>query len=565
MESSIIPYFSDRRDFIPSTPKTIAFLQESSLVAVTTLQQMTELDGEDGASLLTWTRLILITAVSFWCQAVVTEERLVPALNVIAERFNISDDIAGATLMAAGASSPELFSSFVALFITHSAMGMGTIVGSEIFNQLVICAGAVYASKSGNLKLDRKIVFREVGFYGLAILLLYIALQDVREIPIGNEISDAEDMELEERIFISFGGSFMILAGYIAYVMVCANMKTVVAFFEKLPVPSWKRISYQALPKEVELNEEVTVEEKKAEAHDDFNDDNLAIEMIASKRSDDLDVSLATDPNTSLEEVVDHEGTVVSHRRHPHSTLDSDDTLPNTEKKDHYEDHQDHTSLIAFPTNSPGLQIFLYFFLLPLRYAMHLTIPDVNGPQRDGALDKNYRAYLATFQCLLWLVMGSYAMVASLESLAKLLNVPDSVVGVTVSAAGTSLPNYIASKIAAEKGLGNQAVSNAFGSNTFNILVGLGLPWTLYTSFATGFEPYNDLRNDDIIESIVILAIVLLVFVVLMAMSDYVLYRWHGHLFAVMYAGYLGLVVFQNWDWDFRVEEAQAAVDNVVP
>ena len=153
-------------------------------------------------------------------------------------------------------------------------------------------------------------------------------------------------------------------------------------------------------------------------------------------------------------------------------------------------------------------------------------------------------------------------MVASLESLAKLMNVPNAVVGVTVSAAGTSLPNYIASKIAAEKGLGNQAVSNAFGSNTFNILVGLGLPWTLYTSFVTGFEPYSDLRNDDIIESIVILAIILLVFVVLMIMSDYVLYRWHGHLFAVMYAGYLGLVVFENWDRDFRIDEAQAAADD---
>ena len=85
--------------------------------------------------------------------------------------------------MAAGASSPELFSSIVALFITHSALGLGTvsekivmlsgfvqlvkggrfsksfdvlsvatslllqIVGSEIFNQLIICAGAVYACK----------------------------------------------------------------------------------------------------------------------------------------------------------------------------------------------------------------------------------------------------------------------------------------------------------------------------------------------------------------------------------------------------------------------------------
>lgn len=90
----------------------------------------------------TWQSLALwffLATVSFWMQAIVTEDRFVPALSVISEMFNIPDDVAGATLMAAGASSPELFSSFVALFVTHSALGLGTIVGSEIFNQLTIC------------------------------------------------------------------------------------------------------------------------------------------------------------------------------------------------------------------------------------------------------------------------------------------------------------------------------------------------------------------------------------------------------------------------------------------
>ena len=82
------------------------------------------------ASTTVWILLILTAAVSFWCQAVVTEERFVPALNILSTAYNIPDDIAGATLMAAGASSPELFSSIVALFITHSSLGLGTIVGS---------------------------------------------------------------------------------------------------------------------------------------------------------------------------------------------------------------------------------------------------------------------------------------------------------------------------------------------------------------------------------------------------------------------------------------------------
>lgn len=46
--------------------------------------------------------------------------------------MKISDDVAGATLMAAGASSPELMAALLSIFITHSALGMGTIVGSEV-------------------------------------------------------------------------------------------------------------------------------------------------------------------------------------------------------------------------------------------------------------------------------------------------------------------------------------------------------------------------------------------------------------------------------------------------
>jgi Sodium/calcium exchanger protein len=201
-----------------------------------------------------WTLLILLAAASFWCQACVTEERcasavvtdpnlhsicrdqipltpafvpcldsfrLVPALNVIADHYKISSDIAGATLMAAGASSPELFSSFVALFITHSSLGLGTIVGSEIFNQLIICAGSVFASKTGNLALDRVIVTREVSFYALGIVVLYFALQDSRPLD--------TDPDGPNYIFISFWQSCMVFGGYILYVLVCANMDALVS------------------------------------------------------------------------------------------------------------------------------------------------------------------------------------------------------------------------------------------------------------------------------------------------------------------------------------------------
>jgi Ca2+/Na+ antiporter len=181
-----------------------------------------------------WTFLWIVAGVSFWCQAIVTEERLVPALNVIADTYKIPSDIAGATLMAAGASSPELFSSIVALFITHSALGLGTIVGSEIFNQLVICAGSVFASRTGKLRLDKQIVTREVGFYALGIALLYFALQDTQP--------DPDDPNGADHIYISFWEATMVFSGYIFYVLVCANMKTVVDWVQKTTTHVQRRL-----------------------------------------------------------------------------------------------------------------------------------------------------------------------------------------------------------------------------------------------------------------------------------------------------------------------------------
>lgn len=124
--------------------------------------------------------------------------------------------------MAAGASSPELFSSIVALFVTHSALGLGTVVGSEIFNQLIICAGSVYASKTGKLILDKAILTREVGFYALSIALLYLALRDSRPLE--------ADPDGPDYIYISFLDATMVFSGYILYVVVCSNFDAIVGW-----------------------------------------------------------------------------------------------------------------------------------------------------------------------------------------------------------------------------------------------------------------------------------------------------------------------------------------------
>lgn len=56
------------------------------------------------------------------------------------QALNMSNDVAGATFMAAATSAPELFVNVIGTFITEGDIGVGTIVGSAVFNILAVAA-----------------------------------------------------------------------------------------------------------------------------------------------------------------------------------------------------------------------------------------------------------------------------------------------------------------------------------------------------------------------------------------------------------------------------------------
>lgn len=58
-------------------------------------------------------------------------------------------------------------------------------------------------------------------------------------------------------------------------------------------------------------------------------------------------------------------------------------------------------------------------------------------------------------------------------------DIADSIMGITFIAAGASIPDLLASLIVVREGEGDMAISNAVGSNVFDILVCLGVPWLL--------------------------------------------------------------------------------------
>jgi sodium/potassium/calcium exchanger 2 len=111
--------------------------------------------------------------------AIVCDELFVPALEIIAEDLQLSNDVAGATLMAAGGSAPELATSFVGVF-KRSDVGFGTIVGSAVFNVLFVISMCVMFTpdKYSPLELTWWPLFRDCSYYVVTLATLAIFMYD---------------------------------------------------------------------------------------------------------------------------------------------------------------------------------------------------------------------------------------------------------------------------------------------------------------------------------------------------------------------------------------------------
>jgi len=120
----------------------------------------------------------------FLALAIVCDEFFVPALEEMSSKrhLNLSMDIAGATLMAAGGSAPELFTSLIGTF-KETDIGFGTIVGSAVFNVLFVIGMCSLLSREV-LSLTWWPLFRDSVYYaiGLLTLAMFVGVISVGEV-----------------------------------------------------------------------------------------------------------------------------------------------------------------------------------------------------------------------------------------------------------------------------------------------------------------------------------------------------------------------------------------------
>ncbi|XP_012937311.1 sodium/potassium/calcium exchanger 1 [Aplysia californica] len=176
-----------------------------------------------------------------------------------------------------------------------------------------------------------------------------------------------------------------------------------------------------------------------------------------------------------------------------------------------------------------------YVLLAPIVVPLWITLPDVRRPERR-------KYFPVTFiGSILWIGGFSYCMVWWANRTGETIGINDEVMGLTILAAGTSIPDLITSVIVAKKGFGDMAVSSSVGSNIFDITVGLPVPWMLFSAVNSG-DPYS-VNSDGLLCSIFLLFIMLIAVVVCIAVSGWKMSKILGVSMMALYLVFVTLAV----------------------
>jgi len=431
----------------------------------------------------------------FVALAIVCDEFFVPALDVIIDVTGCSEDVAGATFMAAGGSAPELFTSIIGVFVAFSDVGIVTIVGSAVFNILFVIGMCALFSKTV-LHLTWWPLFRDCAFYSISLLTL-----------IG--------FFLDERI--EWWEAACLLSIYFCYVGFMKINVTAERFVKRLLfnnkvtrvrstdhlVPSagvtgaamsgvvasdghrghtsipvlhagshFRHGLLQLMIHTIDPLHDGKVDEKATQLHAIAS---LKVLLDATKPQDGANgTATCTGEGNNIggggEQAHDSGRASQGTEEEVGAAQAADGQVAAFEGLDEV---QPEPLDMNFPDGFK--KRVTYLLLFPIIFPLWLTLPDTRS-------QKARKFFPITFiGSIMWIAAFSYLMVWWATVSGETFGIPPEVMGLTFLAAGTSIPDLITSVIVARKGFGDMAVSSSVGSNIFDVTVGLPLPWLLFT------------------------------------------------------------------------------------
>ncbi|XP_042584683.1 sodium/potassium/calcium exchanger 3-like isoform X3 [Cyprinus carpio] len=440
---------------------------------------------------------VLCAVYMFYALAIVCDKYFVPSLEKISENLQLSEDVAGATFMAAGSSAPELFTSLIGVFITKGDVGVGTIVGSAVFNILVII-GVCGIFTGQTVAVTWWSLFRDSLYYIFSVLALILVIYDER---------------------VVWWESMLLISMYGVYILIMKFNSEIASFVQRSCGSLGQFCVRRQMSRDKEADEGGTngntsmVLLRKGSGQESpvvmvdellilrphqlsFPEAGLRVmitphfsprtrltmagRMLISERQRLLreDKMSRTSVKTFSSRGIVNGGSVEAQQT-PEDTETTDGKkgvkveVENSQPEKEDEDRDEMFKPLHFPVGYCARLKWLVSW--PLAVLLYYTVPNC-------VLPRWHHWFMITFiASTFWIAIFSYLMVWMVTIISYTLGIPDYIMGITFLAAGTSVPDCMASLIVARQGMGDMAVSNSIGSNIFDILLGLGFPWALRT------------------------------------------------------------------------------------
>ncbi|KAK0065451.1 sodium/potassium/calcium exchanger isoform X1 [Biomphalaria pfeifferi] len=445
-----------------------------------------------------WLIHLAIGSYMFGAIASVCDIYFVPALEHISEDLDLQSDVAGATFMAVASSAPEFCTTVIGVFLAKNDVGVGTILGSSIFNLLVIIGVcAIFAGMP--VQLTWYPLTRDTIFYTLSVTLLGFFMED-------SLITWVEALTMISAYVLYFVTMFFNtkLEKWCTHLMMAhhvVNDRTTEESMESsrkrlsmLDARRHSRISKNSDNKTMLTNTGVHEVQRLGLNPQDFISKSfsrgvslteLGMKLLEERMKAQVPNTIGTsaDPKEQTKaEIVEEVPNETPHEDPKEAPREEPVEEEEEDVKFHKKDKvvvSGYENPLRFPSSFHDRCYWI--IILPTTILHAYTIPDSRllGTWRA-------RAYLLSFTLsVIYISLYSYIMVWMVSLAGDVWEIPSTITGLTIIAAGTSVPDLLSSVFVARDGYGDMAVSNAIGSNVFDILMCLGVPWLIDAIFIT--------------------------------------------------------------------------------
>lgn len=380
----------------------------------------------------------------------ICDDYFVPSLESIVDKLHVPNDVASVTFIALGSSAPRLCVVLISTFLLVNASGVGVIVGSGIFNVLAIVGmtGRIACGERHSVRIWWYPLLRDSAFYLLALLELLLILAD-------------ETVEWYEGL--------VLLLTYGLYGL-CMRLGTRLT----------QRMAQRRLQAAAKRAQDAGEADFEATATAEAGGGTEAAPEGAPEGAGGEPGGTHTPGGTYAPSGTDSPERARSPERTSSRHGSRGGSAPSGGAASAAgadgpgaaaEEPAPEVTLFAPPAAAseeegepPPLAAMLRD---PLAWAL------------EAAMPAKRRRWLLLGLSLLCVAAATYVAADSADRAGRILNLPPVATGLTVLAVGTTIPDALGSIAVARQGEGDLAVANALGAGVFDVVVGLGVPWTL--------------------------------------------------------------------------------------